>query len=184
MITLSKLAKGSSLLVLIPATVLVGCTCSAGVTQKQGLFAKCSTHFDPPANQLSTIDVTQALAAFSLTNMAIENTSGTLTIKVTDTATGALLGQAQFNYYLSSDSLYAQNPAAVQNWLATFQQYGTEEVTVDVSADDVNAQPTIQQGTATITMAAQYQGYTYGSATLVEDIHPKCPPPGVNCQPQ
>ena len=179
LITLSNLAKGSSLLILIPLIALVGCTCSAGVSQKQGAYAKCTVHFDPPANQLGSIDVSQGLAAFTLTNMTINNTSGTFTITVTDTATGNQLGQNSFSYYFSSNQLYAQNPTAVENWLATFQQYGTEEVTVKIQAVDVDAQPTIQQGTATISMAANYEGTTYGSASLVETINCKL---GVNCK--
>lgn len=164
---------------------LVGCTCSVGVSKKLGPYAECTVRFDPPANELASLNVNQALGVLTTDNMQVLNQNGMGTIEVQDTATGQVLGQGQFGYYIVNDAMYAQNPAAVHDWLSTFSQYGYTAVTVTVSEDDIQAQPTITQGTATLGMAAQYQGFTYGSGTLIEKIGSNsCPPNLPSCQPK
>jgi len=167
----------------LPLTALVGCSCSVGISQKQGAYAECHTSFDPPANSLTNIDTTQAFAALTTQNGTVNNSTGTFTIKVTDTASGTLLGQHSFSYVMSGNSLYAQNPTSVHSWLDGFTQYGSEEVTVKISASDIDFVPTIQSGTASLGVAAKYQGFTYAAATLNEEIHPTCPK-GLTCQPK
>lgn len=178
---LNALRRHYGWIAIIPLVTLMGCTCGIGISQKQGAYAYCKTTFDPPANSLASIDTSQAWASITTQNGTVNNTSGTFTIEVTDTASGELLGQQSFAYTISGDSVYAQDPSAVHNWLDGFTQYGSEEVTVAISAADIDFVPTVQSGTATLGVAANYNGVTYASATLNEKV--KCPPLGQNCQP-
>ncbi|MGH8426511.1 MAG: hypothetical protein ACRES7_00830 [Gammaproteobacteria bacterium] len=180
-----RIRMGVLFLAGLPIVALVGCTCGVGVSQKQGLYAGCWTDVDPPANTLGSLDTTQAIGGLTTQNGTVENTSGTFTVTVSDTTTSEVLGETQFAYYISNNSIYAQDPTLVHTWLEGFSQYGNEDVTVHVEADDIAFQPTIEQGTATLTFAAKYQGLTYGLATLQEEINPpRCKPPAVNCQPK
>ncbi len=87
-----------------------------------------------------------------------------------DTATQQVLGQSQFGYNVVNGVLYAANPTVVHNWLSTFAQYGSEDVETTITIADIATKPTITQGTATLAASAQYEGHTYASGSMTEQI--------------
>lgn len=147
---------------------LAGCTqttsTSAGVSQKQGPFITI-THtivWDPPGSYLAGFDTTQTLLNISTTNAAISSTTGNVTVTVKDLTTGQNAGQQTFGYVVNGNSIYAQDPTAVHNWFQQFTGYANIEVTAAVDA----TMQTTSAGSASSTGSAQYQGVTYGSATV------------------
>jgi hypothetical protein len=113
-------------------------------------------------SDLVSLDANQALLNLSLSNANISSTTGIIELSVTDPTTGQTLGLQSFGFVASGNSLYAQDPAAVYNWLQQFTGYSNIAVNVDVSSD----LQTISSGSASAIGSSQYQGVTYGSATV------------------
>ncbi len=129
-------------------------------------------HIHPPLKQfgawlpqvtgtdLASFDPNQALVNLSLSNATIASTSGTVTVTVTDLNTGQVAGQQSFEYVVRGNSLFAQDPTAVSNWLRQFTSLTNVDVATNVSTD---LSPTAA-GSATLN--AQYSGVTYTSSTV------------------
>ena len=135
-----------------------------GVSQQQGPFITL-THkivWDPPGSYLASFDTTQALLNIATTNATIYSTTGNVIVTVKDLTTGQNVGQQTFGYVVNGNSIYAQDPTAVHNWFQQFTGYANIEVDAAV---DTTLQ-TINSGSASSTGSAQYQGATYGSATV------------------
>lgn len=117
---------------------------------------------DPTSGaNLASLDVGQSLINLSLSDATIHSTSGTGTVTVTDASTGSQLGQQSFNWYASGNSIYAQNPTTVHDWLQQFSGYSSVDV-------DVKVEPEVSEtnyGTVSATDNVEYQGATYASAT-------------------
>ncbi len=125
--------------------------------QKIGLFAP------PPlsGSDLASLDTTQSILTYSLSNATIASTSGTVNIAVTDNTTGIVIGQQSFAYDVRGNSLLAHDPSAVSSWLQQFTSYPDLDVAVSANTDMANITP----GTATVTASAVYQGVTFASTT-------------------
>jgi hypothetical protein len=111
---------------------------------------------------LASLDVSQAIFTYSLSNATITSTTGTVTVTVTDDATGAIVGKQDFAYDVRGTSLYAHDPAAVSNWLQQFTPYSV--VDVDVVAN-TNMKPINTAVGSSVTNNAVYQGITYSSSS-------------------
>lgn len=154
--------------------LLVGCTqtteIDGGVSQKQGPYVqvKHTIKWDPPGSYLASFDATKALLNLSLSNATISSTSGTVTVTVTDLTTSQAVGQQTFGYTVSGNSVYAQDPTAVFNWLQQFTSYSNIEVSTDITATF----QTTAAGPASDAASAQYQGVAYGSTTVSWDYNP------------
>lgn len=109
---------------------------------------------------LASFDPTQALMNVALSNATIASTTGTVTVTLTDLNTNQVVGQQPFAYVVRGNSLYAQDPTAVSNWLEQFSGYSNLDVATNVST---NLAPTAA-GSATLN--AQYSGVTYASSTV------------------
>jgi hypothetical protein len=109
---------------------------------------------------LAGFDPSQALMNIALSNATIASTSGTVTVTLTDLNTGQVAGQQSFAYVVRGNSLYAQDPTAVSNWLQQFSGLANLDVATNVSTD---LAPTAA-GSATLN--AQYGGVTYSSSTV------------------
>jgi hypothetical protein len=149
--------------------MLAGCpkqttTVSASQNSKTGTTVTVSHQivWDPAGSDLVGFDATQALLNLSLTNATITSTSGTVILGVKDLTTGQIVGQQTFGYVVNGNSLYAQDPTAVYNWLQQFTSYASIDVIVNVDTD-VDA---TSVGGVSSTGNAQYQGITYASATV------------------
>jgi hypothetical protein len=118
------------------------------------------------------------LLNLSLSNATISSTSGNATLTVTDASTGTMLGQQTFGWTVVGNSIYAQNPAAVHDWLQQFTGYSNVDVGVQVV-------PTLQAadvGSASATANAEYTGTTYASTTVGWDyVKPAKCIPGSPC---
>lgn len=146
---------------------LAGCTqeTTVSVTESQKTGPSITvTHkiiWDPPGSYLVGFDANQAFLNLSLTNAAITTTSGTATVSVKDLTTGLIVGQQNFGFVVNGNSIYAQDPTAVYNWLQQFTGYANIDVIVDV-ATTLN---TLSEGSASSTGSAVYLGVPYASAT-------------------
>jgi hypothetical protein len=116
---------------------------------------------DPPGTDLANFDTTQGLLTMTLTNGAISSSSGPFTLTVIDHGTGQAVGQQSFNYVTVGNSLYAQDPTAVHNWLSTFSGYAD----VDVQMDVTPVIDALTVGTVSTTASLVYHGTPYASAT-------------------
>ena len=148
--------------------LLVGCTqeTSVSVTESQKTGPSITvTHkimWDPPGSYLVNFDATQALLNLSLTNATITTTTGTATVSVVDLTNGQTVGQQNFGYVVVGNSLYAQDPTAVYNWLQQFTGYAN----IDVIVEAATVLHTTTDGDASSTGSAVYLGVPYASATL------------------
>jgi len=117
----------------------------------------------PPVSgtDLASMDPSQAIMNYTLSNAQIVSTGGTFTITVKDDTTGATLGQQNFQYVVKGTGLVPQDPTAVSTWLDQFSSYSSLDVTVTAST----SMQTISPGTATVTSSAVYQGSTYASGS-------------------
>ncbi|HET6841692.1 MAG TPA: hypothetical protein VFK06_08390 [Candidatus Angelobacter sp.] len=117
----------------------------------------------PPVSgtDLASLNPSQAIMSYSLSNAAIVSTGGAVTITLTDDNTGATVGQQTFQYVVSNNSLFAQDPTAVSTWLSQFSSYTNLDVSV-VAKTDMQA---AGSGTVTVTNNAIYQGTSYASAS-------------------
>ena len=117
----------------------------------------------PPVSgaDLASLDPSQAIMTYSLSNAAIVSTGGPVTITLIDDNTGVTVGKQTFQYVVSNNGLFAQDPNAVSTWLGQFSSYSNLDVTVVANAD---MQP-ITSGTVTVTNSAIYQGTSYASAS-------------------
>lgn len=154
--------------------LLVGCTqtteIQGGVSQQQGPYIQV-THtiqWDPPGSYLASFDATQALLNLSLSNATISSTSGTVTVSVIDLTTNQTVGQQNFGYVVTGNSIYAQDPSSVYNWLQQFTGYSN----IDVKAVLATQLQTTNSGSASATGSAQYQGSTYASTSVGWDYNP------------
>jgi hypothetical protein len=111
---------------------------------------------------LASLDPSQAIFNYSLSNATISSTGGTVSISVTDNATGVIVGQQNFAYVVNGNGLFAQDPTAVSTWLNQFTAYTDLNVSVAATTD----MQAIRAGTATATSNAVYQGITYASSTV------------------
>ncbi len=87
-----------------------------------------------------------------LSNATIYSTSGNFTVSVIDANTGASLGQQTFGYAVQGNSLYAQDPTGLHDWLQQFSGYSSVDVYVQV-------EPQVQvtnAGTVSATDNAEY----------------------------
>jgi hypothetical protein len=125
--------------------------------QKIGLFAP------PPlsGSALASLDVTQSILTYTLSNASIVSTTGTVNIAVTDALTGIVVGQQDFAYDVRGNSLFAHDPNAVSNWLQQFTAYSNLDVNVVANTDMAANSP----GTASVTTSGVYQGVTYVSSS-------------------
>ena len=121
-----------------------------------------SVRSDPSGTDLANFNSSQALLNVSTSNVAITSTSGSVGVTVSNASTGQLLGQQTFGYVVQGDSLYAQDPTALHNWLSQFGSYS--DVYVDEQVSDLMGEDTATSGTASATAHAEYQGTTYASA--------------------
>ncbi|MGH9865257.1 MAG: hypothetical protein ACRD4H_07570, partial [Candidatus Acidiferrales bacterium] len=117
---------------------------------------------DPPGSVVAGMDTSEALINLAMTNATITTTSGTVTVTVTNPSTGATLGQQSFGYVVNGGALYAQNPAAVHDWLQQFANYAN--VTLSLATDDIAEQDIGTSGTASVTAGTEYQGTTYATS--------------------
>lgn len=117
----------------------------------------------PPVSgtDLASLDPSQAVMNYSLSNAAIVSTNGQVTITLTDANTGSTVGQETFQYVVNGNSLFLQDPTAVSTWLSQFTSNTSLNVTVAASTD----MQAIGSGTATVTNNALYQGTSYASAS-------------------
>jgi hypothetical protein len=110
---------------------------------------------------LSSLDPSQAIMNYSLSNATIVSTGGLVTITLTDDNTGVTVGQQAFQYVVRGNGLFAQDPNAVSAWLNQFTSYTSLNVAV-VASTDMQA---VDSGSVTITESAVYQGTSYASAS-------------------
>jgi hypothetical protein len=91
----------------------------------------------PPVSgtDLASLDPSQAIMNYSLSNATIASTDGSLTITLTDGDTAATIGQETFQYVVRNQSLYAQDPNAVSTWLNQFATYPNINVAVAADTD-------------------------------------------------
>ena len=155
-------------IVLCGVLLITGCTqtttIQAGANQQQGPYITI-THtiiWDPPGSYLASFDATQALLNLSLTNATISSTSGTVNVSVKDLTTGQIVGQQSFGYVVNGNSIYAQDPTAVYNWLQQFTGYANIDVIVGVDTTLLTTAP----GSASSVGSATYQGTSYASASV------------------
>jgi hypothetical protein len=111
---------------------------------------------------LSSLDPSQAILNYSLSNATIASTNGLVTITLTDHNTGAIVGQQTFQYVVNGNGLFVQDPSAVSSWLNQFTSYSNLDVTV-AAATDMQA---TSGATAMATGNAVYRGVTYASASV------------------
>ncbi len=116
---------------------------------------------DPPGSDVANFDTTQGLLALTLSNATVTSTSGTFVLSIIDHPSQVTVGQQTFNYVVNGNSVFAQDPTAVHNWLQQFANYADVDVEVDVNPTVTAIAP----GTVTTTGSALYQGTTYASAT-------------------
>ena len=133
-------------------------------SQKDGgaVTVKHEIVWDPPGSYLVDFDATQALLNLSLQNATISTTAGTVAVSVKDLTTGQFVGSQTFGYVVRGNSLYAQDPTAVYNWLQQFTGYASIDVITDVATDVQTTAP----GSASSSGNAQYQGITYAAGTV------------------
>jgi hypothetical protein len=110
---------------------------------------------------LASLDPSQAILNYSLSNATISSTSGPVTVTLTDDNTGVIVGQQTFQYVVNGNGLFAQDPNAVSAWLDQFTSYSSLDVNL-TTATDMQA---TSSGTATVTSNALYQGVTYTSSS-------------------
>lgn len=136
---------------------------SVGFTWKHQPLQKISLFTPPPlsGSDLASLDTTQTILTYSLSNATIASTTGTVNIAVTDNTTGALLAQQNFAYDVRGNSLLAHDPASVSSWLQQFTSYSDLDVSVTASTDMANVNP----GSASATASAVYQGVSFASTT-------------------
>lgn len=116
---------------------------------------------DPPGADVANFDTTQGLLTLTLSNATISSTSGTFVLSIIDHASQVTVGQQTFNYVVNGNSLFAQDPTAVHNWLQQFSSYADVDVQIDVTP----VVTAIAPGTVSSTGTAVYQGTSYASAT-------------------
>jgi len=138
-------------------------TVTGTLTWKHQPLQKIAFLMPPPLSgaDLANLDVTQAILNYSLSNATISSTTGTVTVTVTDAATGAIVGQQGFAYDVRGNGLFAHDPSAVSIWLQQFSSYANVDVTVAANTDMAAISP----GTASVTTNAVYQGVTYASSS-------------------
>lgn len=112
-------------------------------------------------SELASLDPSQAILNFSLSNATITSTGGAVTVTVTDDDTGVVVGQQTFEYVVSGNGLFAQNPSAVSAWLDQFTAYTNLDVSVATASNMQANSP----GAASVTSNATYQGVNYASAS-------------------
>lgn len=138
---------------LISCTQSVGASATKNVGTSGGsITLSYKVTWDPPGSYLADFDASQALLNLSLSNATISSTSGDATVTVTDASTGATLGQQSFAWTVNGNSIYAQDPTAVQDWLQQFTGYSDVDVNVQVL-------PTLQAtayGSASVTGNSEY----------------------------
>lgn len=117
----------------------------------------------PPVSgtDLASLDPTQAIMSYTLSNAEIVSTSGLFTVTIKDDNTGVTIGQQDFQYVVKGTGLVPQDPTAVSNWLDQFASYSNLDVTVTAST----AMQALNPGTVTVTNNAVYQGTTYASGS-------------------
>lgn len=157
-----------SAVVVLTCAVLFICGCTqettiSGTISDSGGTVTVTHHivWDPPGSYLVNFDATQALLNLSLTNSTIATTSGTATVTVKNLSNNQTVGQNSFAYVVRGNSLYAQDPTAVYNWLQNFTSYASIDVLVDMNTP---LQP-LSDGVVGVTRQAQYQGTTFASST-------------------
>lgn len=136
-----------------------GKTISSNVTMLATQFARWIQPVS--GTDLSSVDPSQAVISYSLSNAAIVSTNGSATITLTDANTGSTVGQETFPYVVTGNSLSFQDPTAVSAWLNQFTSSSSLNVTIAASTD-IQA---ISSGTATVTNNVAYQGASYASAS-------------------
>jgi hypothetical protein len=110
---------------------------------------------------LFSLDPSQAILSYSLSNATIASTNGLVTVTLTDDTTGVVVGQQTFQYIVNGNSLFVQDPSAVSSWLNQFSSNSNLDVGLNLDTD-VQA---ITSGTATVTSNAVYQGVNYASGS-------------------
>lgn len=116
---------------------------------------------DPPGSDVANFDTTQGLLTLALSNGTIASTSGTFILSIIDHTSQVTVGQQTFNYVVNGNSLYAQDPTTVHNWLQQFASYTDVDVQIDVTP----VIKAISAGNVSSTGSAVYRGTTYASAT-------------------
>jgi hypothetical protein len=155
------------------ATVTTSVTVTQSSTGQRTVTVGVAVTISKLHSNLAGFDPTQALVNMSTSNATITSSSGTFTVTVSDASSGQVYGQQAFGYVVSGNSLYAQDPTALYNWLTQFSGYSCLDVTENLN--DLQGRDTVSSGTASATASAVYQGTTYGSSTATWEI-PPCKP--------
>jgi hypothetical protein len=118
--------------------------------------------YDLSGTELASMDPSQAIMSYSLSNAVITSTNGSFTVALIDDTTGVTVGQQTFAYVVSGNGLLVQDPAAVSSWLGQFTSYSNLDVTVTASTD----MQAVASGNVTATNNAVYQGVNYAAASM------------------
>lgn len=152
---------------MILAVALAGCSLSQTIqtiSAGTAIAVNIELLLKPPASDLADFSASKAAADFTLSNTKLENTTGTVTITISDENTGTQLGQASFGYAVNGSDVASFNyPNAVTNWVRSFSSYNGY-VTVQVAAKVKTSKPSAGT-TAKITSASMYDNTKYSSAT-------------------
>jgi hypothetical protein len=125
----------------------------------------------PPASDLATFNAADAVENLQFNNTKLANTSGDVTITISDENTGTLLGQQTFGYTINgNDQLTLDNPTAVTNWVRSFSSYnGYVEVKFQAM---LNVYLPPQNQTATVSTQWLYQSTPYASSSTTFNSSP------------
>lgn len=152
-------------------TVLVsGCSFSqilSGVTNAIGII-KGIMYFvsaAPPASDLATFDAAQMTNNLSLNNLSVGASSGTVSVRITDQSTNAVLGENTFTFNInSSNQVTFANPTVVNTWVRSFGTY-PGYINVDVSGE-VPVTPVSDQQSGSASAVAMYKSVAVSSGSL------------------
>lgn len=170
----------------LPLALLTGCvllpTASGscqfkvafGPTGAKPAGATAKGSIDPPADELSQFNASDALGTFSTQNLNVAANSGTLLLTVTDTATGQALGSDSVAYTVNDGNVYASNPSALQTFLDSFTSYGSMDVTLAYQTE-LPVTATINTGTVSFAYAVKYAGVTLTTASTSMYVQNACP---------
>lgn len=164
------LAKAAGLTLV--AALLGACSFSqvvSGVATVAGVIKGVITIVSwlPPASDLATFDATKTSQYLSLQNMSLTNTSGNVTISISDENTHAPLGSKTFAYQVvNGGQVQFVDPASVTNWVRFFSTYPGYVDVNDQTQFDVTAPPSGQTGAAVSTMFYSGTPLSTSSATV------------------
>lgn len=174
--------------VVLPLTLLSGCSLLPTVsgscqlnaqwgnkqTGPKPTSATAKGSIDPPADELSQFNASDALGTISTQNLNVTASSGTLQLTVTNTATGQLLGSDSIAYAVNNGNVYATDPSALQTFLDSFSSYGSTDVTLTFDTE-VPVSSAINTGTVSFAYTMQYAGATLASASASMYVQNACP---------